>query len=302
MFRLEKCSENGTNLTEITMLPASKLQFHHGGVAEYPPGSSFGPRELRDYEFVWMIHGDARWLVDGQTVPAPAGSIFLCRPGQRDSILWDATRGSRHGYVHFAIEPRPADDDWPLIRQPGEEDVLHHLLRHVLWLRHGGPALQEQLQQALALALGCFRSGAWQEAGLQQPEVEHPVLARCFAFVQRTWRAGVLLPVSLEQLAHAGQVSANHLIRIFKQEYGATPQETLRLLRLHHASELLGRSQASVQDIAERCGFASAEHFTRRFAAIYRRSPRAHRRHVQQGGDAPVIPLVEIRRLARALV
>jgi len=290
------------NMPENTTTAAPCYSVRGGGVAEYPPASSFGPRHLHDYEFVWMVHGNAVWKVDSQRIEAPAGSIFLCRPGQRDRIAWDPKRGSRHGFLHFSIHPSADDACWPLLRHPGEDDVLHHLLRHALWLHRNGPPLHDQLQSALGLALECFLRGTWHEAGLQQPAADHPVLARVFAFVQQIWRSDVLLPLSLRQLATAAEVSSNQLIRIFKQEYGTTPQEALRLIRLQRAGDLLACGSDGVREIAERCGFASQEHFSRRFRAVYGQSPRAYRQHILGGGDAPVIALVHLRRLARELV
>ena len=32
-------------------------------VADYPPGSTFGPRDARSYEFVWLLRGSATWLI-----------------------------------------------------------------------------------------------------------------------------------------------------------------------------------------------------------------------------------------------
>lgn len=34
------------------------------GVAVYPPGATFGPRQLEDFEFVWLLQGTAEWRYD----------------------------------------------------------------------------------------------------------------------------------------------------------------------------------------------------------------------------------------------
>ncbi len=62
------------------------------GFANYPPGATFGPRLLTDYEFVWMTEGDAQYRWGAQDVDAPQGTVLLGRPGVTDFFQWDARR------------------------------------------------------------------------------------------------------------------------------------------------------------------------------------------------------------------
>ena len=42
----------------------SQVTLHHGpAVADYPPGASFGPIRLPDFELVWLLSGTASWHV-----------------------------------------------------------------------------------------------------------------------------------------------------------------------------------------------------------------------------------------------
>ncbi len=108
------------------------------GLAVYPPGETFGPRTLLDFEFVWIIDGDAVFEADGVAHPAPSGTVILSRPGMRDGYIWDAKRTSRHGFFHFTIERNgvelPPEHDWPLLRQMRHDDVLLPLFHHLDWL------------------------------------------------------------------------------------------------------------------------------------------------------------------------
>ena len=81
------------------------------GVATYPPGATFGPRRMRDYEFVWLLAGDAEYRRGSTRVAAPQGSLVLCRPGATDAFRWDAARRTAHGFFHFQIASFPPH--WP---------------------------------------------------------------------------------------------------------------------------------------------------------------------------------------------
>src|SRR5678815_3068109 len=51
-----------------------------GAVAVYPPGSTWGPRTLPDFELVWILEGDTVWTCNGTRHAAPPGTMILSRP------------------------------------------------------------------------------------------------------------------------------------------------------------------------------------------------------------------------------
>ncbi len=53
--------------------------------------------------------------------------------------------------------------------------------------------------------------------------------------------------------------------RIFKQRYGISPRQYLSNCILREAKQLLGRSEVSVELVAELLGYTSASHFSRQF-------------------------------------
>ncbi len=273
------------------------------GLAVYPPGTTFGPRLLHDFEFVWIIDGDVVFEADGVAHPAPTGTVILSRPGMRDGYIWDAKRTSRHGFFHFTIERNgaelPPERDWPLLRQLRHDDVLLPLFHHLDWLLTAHPPSWEALAQgAMRHALVAFLSGSTSCAA--EPEgALHPTMERAMAHVQRTWAPGRLRPILLTELARAAGVSRAHLTRLFNAEYKMTPIEALRCLRLDRAASLLARTNLKINDIAERCGFESAFHFSRLFRAAYGHSPKAFRVRVAAGSAMSGSRLLQLRQLSQ---
>lgn len=275
------------------------------GIADYPSGAAFGPRHSHNYEFVWMIQGDAHWDSSGDTYPAPVGSVFLTRPERIDTIHWDPDRRTRHGYVHFNILDRgtlPPEHAWPWVVDPGGENVLHPMLRSLLVLLARDDAVGKRLAPPMLVQiLELFVHGAWQLAEDLTAIDEHPVLGRAMAWCQQRWRDGVLHAIGDHELAQAAGVSVGHLIRVFRAELQATPQQALRMLRLDRAATLLARSNEAVQTVSATCGFESPFHFSRRFKEAYGHSPRAFRLALASGRNRPTIPLVRMRRIALQL-
>ena len=111
---------------------------------------------IDDFEFVWMLRGQARVTFDEGDLPLAPGHLLLVPPGVRHALVWDQLRTSRHGYVHFeprsrgrrlalgertcptgsapSTTSRRAPTEWPGGHSPS---VLDHpglrLLSHLVW-------------------------------------------------------------------------------------------------------------------------------------------------------------------------
>lgn len=85
-------------------------------------------------------------------------------------------------------------------------------------------------------------------------------------------------PISLTRLAESLSVSNRHFLRIFRQHYGTTPIEYILGLRLENAMELLKNGSLGIAQVADRCGFADSNYFSRQFRKRYGLSPSEYRR------------------------
>lgn len=303
-----KWLEAAQTCLKVTDMRPERLVFDFDswhGVATYPPGATFGPRTMRDYEFVWIIDGDVTWTCDGVAHRAPPGTVILARPGMRDLYVWDPEVQTRHGFFHFTIMKSsaglPPESHWPLLRHVGEGDVLIPLFHHLDWLlSHKPPAWRELAQGAMRQALIAFIFGSFGSV-ISDPVAQNQSINRVMKFVQRRWSSGRLDSISLAELTAASGISRGHLIRLFRAALGAGPIEVLRLLRLERAASLLARTSMQAQRVAELCGFANAFHFSRQFRAEYGHSPRKFRDWLANGHHVPVIRLATVRRFSSEL-
>jgi AraC family transcriptional regulator len=278
--------------TDLHVTPPTNI-----GIATYPPGATYGPRKMRDYEFVWMIEGHAEYAWGEQTVQVGPGSIVLCRPGGEDFFRWDAGRRTRHAFFHFDIHSTPTGwpprDQWPLVRQLQEGDVLRPLFRHLLTWRQRGDRLLIEL--AVAQMLVAYLTGQ-----IAAGDVPHDALPdtveRALAHIHATLEADPSAAMTLDDIASAAAVTPAHLCRLFRGSVGLSPAETVRLARLDRAAVLLARTNFAVGRIAALCGFASPFHFSRRFRQAYGCAPRELRRRVLAGRTPPTPKLTRILR------
>lgn len=259
------------------------------GVAVYPPGATFGPRRMNEYEFVWLIEGDAEYHVDDRIWPVPEGAVALCRPGTTDFFQWDRHRRTRHAFCHFGVTAVPGDwpaaAQWPVVRRSDDPaDLLRTLLRHLLtWSDYGDARLN---RLTLAHLLACFVSGQI-DSGALPPDLLPEAVERATAWLHARLEADAAAPITLGDLADAGAVSREHLCRLFATATGRGPMETVRAARLDRAAVLIARSNLPLKAVAAACGFGSAFHLSRRFAEAYGLPPREVRRRVGEGKLPP---------------
>jgi AraC-like DNA-binding protein len=254
---------------------------------------------IDDFEFVWMLRGQAVFVTAAGEVPLPPGRLLLVPPGVRHSFTWDQRRASRHGYVHFRPELVGVRDA-PTIRSRTmtEHDPLAGLSAYLIWLGREQPEGWETgVKQTLGFLLTLVTSGS-----LPADHVRTMLPAPLSALVdhlRHEWSRMPLRRVDVGELASVARISRSYLNRRFQAEFGISPASGLESLRCSRAETLLARTDMTIGSIAHACGFADLYHFSHRFTQRYGVSPSAFR-----DAGTPLSSVVDqpgVRRLALAV-
>ena len=289
------------------------------GDANYPPGATFGPRLMRDYEFVWIIKGDVIWECDGKRFAAPPGTVLLSRAGQREMYWWDPLHPTRHAFFHFSIDlcgaVLPPENQWPQVQHMTDNDIIRPLFTYLFKLMAvRTPEWEALIQNTARQIFLAFLTGTAQADSGHRTELSEPI-QRAMKYVRKEWNEGALqrdkamssssrlnarpqfrIP-PLQELARAAAASERHLCRLFKKELGLGPIEALRLLTLDHAAMLLLRTNLRVKAIADMTGFENPFHFSRCFRQAFGISPRGFRVQIAKGVEIPQERIFRARRL-----
>jgi AraC-like DNA-binding protein len=97
------------------------------------------------------------------------------------------------------------------------------------------------------------------------------VIARIRADCGRAW--------SNQEMAKEAKLSVRSFERHFQTQFGVSPQEYLRRLRVRMAAHALVYSELPLASIAEDFGFSDQSHFTREFKLQTAWTPRTYRKH-----------------------
>ncbi len=112
--------------------------------------------------------------------------------------------------------------------------------------------------------------------GIEQPASEIASAVRLIA-------EGFLDSATTDQLADRIGYSTRHLVRLFQQHIGATPDFVARSRRAHLARRLLDESDLSISQIAFAAGFVSIRQMNRVMRELFGFSPSALRQKRRRG-------------------
>ncbi len=133
------------------------------------------------------------------------------------------------------------------------------------------PDLQRWLSQAVHAVVEERRS-------LPLESLSAPV-RKAIAFVHQN----LSLPdLSLETVAEQVFLSPGQLNRLLKKEAGITMYQYIKSARISRAKQLLSSTGCPVYEIAQQCGYSSAQHFSQLFHEATGMSPSAFRREYEQ--------------------
>jgi len=257
---------------------------------------SFSPSasEGTPWRLSYRERGRAQLATPGRVIPLPPGRAVLIGPniaadtkpdGDAQHLLVEFELGRARGGAALPLRDAPIVLETDATR----DELARVLLRELAAGAAPRSSLCARAQALLHLCLSSLLDLADEgDAVLHGPASDartqlQPVLRYIDAHL-----ADLLPNAKLAEVAHA---SESHFIRMFRRTFGRTPARHVQERRVATAADLLLRANLSIDEIAERCGFANRYHFSRVFAQRMSHPPARFRAlHANGGmhtGDTP---------------
>ncbi|MEX2207366.1 MAG: AraC family transcriptional regulator [Myxococcota bacterium] len=234
--------------------------------------------------------GPAPWTLSvstGTGATLHLGSRVIALPPGRVVLIPPAASGAKTDgdvmqlRVHFqpsaaAAEQADALGPEPLVLEPDElRDALCARLRRDI---ESGRALGAATCARVKALVHLSVAAAFELGGdaLHEPKLADDA-ERQLRPVLRYIDAHLAEPLENARLAAFVHASESHFIRMFRRVLGCTPARHVQERRVSHAAELLARTNLTIDEIAERCGFANRFHFSRVFAQRMAEPPGRYR-------------------------
>jgi AraC-like DNA-binding protein len=240
------------------------------GIVTYPPGGTLGPRSQHHLQLVLVHAGSARVWVDERQRELRAGQVGLLLPGHRERFAFDGERPTRHSWIQAWL-PALTGRFERLPEALPLSPPLEALAREAV--ATSAAALPTAPEVLAGLATAAF----WRYAG--EAERGRPEAARPVDDARRHIHANLHDPtLTLAGVARAAHVTPAHLVRSFRAAAGQTPMAYVWERRVALAVDLLAGTGLPLAAVAERCGFKTPHHFSRRIKQATGLPPAALRR------------------------
>jgi AraC-like DNA-binding protein len=240
------------------------------GEVTYPPGGRLGPRRQHDVQLVLVHEGSVSVTVDGATRPTQrGGSVSLLLPGHTETFAFDTARPTRHSWIQANVPDIPEELEARLAGLPPALPTsasMGSLASETLAVATSTTLLHAMVAASLWRYVTEAERGIDPRSTLAETAREH-----LHAELQDK-------DLDLTALARACNVSAAHLVRAFRRATGVTPMAYLWQRRVAVGVDLLANTGLPVGAIAERCGFKTVYHFSRRVKQATGMSPTELRR------------------------
>ncbi|RAP74099.1 helix-turn-helix domain-containing protein [Paenibacillus montanisoli] len=257
-------------------------------------------RRILDYLLVYIQEGQCLFEVDKVPYHLGAGELCLIQP---NSVL--ALRGltkTLTPFVHmdifynaqrelsFSTLPGQLDlSAYDHLLQPGLNDFTDLNLPVVIKPRHAVPFI-DQFMKMIGLCL----SGQPYSALEVQSIATELVLSLVRQYGQSkpsaspapqdlNWITSYFSfhlseNISVHDMARRANLSTSRFSKLFLKTFGVSPYQHLLQLRLKHANELLRGGSLKLHQIAEYCGFANEQHFSKAYKKAFGISPGSARK------------------------
>jgi len=262
--------------TDVALWPTAVS----AGTTVYPPGGRFGPRIQLTLQFVMLHSGNMTVWIDGQPRYADANTVCVLFPHHEEEFVFAEDEATAHSWLHISIHELPTTLQerlervpWPLRLSP----TIAALTREALAVRNSALSTSEALLKSIAVQL------IWRYIGEGELQLQghlgmmpHPAVTQAQEFIHMHFAETLVL----RQIAEAASISPAQLIRLFRAQLNTTPIAYLWSHRVAMGIELLEQTGLPVGLIADRCGFQTSYHFSRRIHAATGLTPLEVRRRV----------------------
>ncbi|MFC7392760.1 AraC family transcriptional regulator [Scopulibacillus cellulosilyticus] len=236
------------------------------------------------FEACYVVDGEGIYIDDDMTYPLQKDKMFLSRPDILHQIK--SKSGLFLLYIGFELIESESNEEWIRIMEKAKHcpkvvlDVKDHTTAALLWksllIQAAQPenAFLEDILTNLAYAfilslLQTFVPSLQSENQGRLPKTSSPLLHQAKLYI----RDNLAHPLKLTEVAGYLHISGRHLSRIFVSELGVSYSKFVKKERIQKAATLLKKTDLSINDIAEKTGFATVHYFTRVFTSEIGASP-----------------------------
>ena len=240
-------------------------------------GSAMHPtRVIESHELIFVKQGELDMWEEEAAFHLEPGQTLHLWPGREHGSTKPMPLGLKFYWIHFEVESH-SDEFAPTIKVPqiaqiSQPERLERLFRTFLDDQETG-VLHPYSANLLTMLILIEVTEAVEQAPAAPGDLN----------VAATWahtyiRMNYDHPITAGKVAEALGYNADYLGRVYREVYGSTLTEAIHRYRINRACNYLLDSSLTIEQIAQKCGFADPDYFRRVFHRYMQISPGDYRR------------------------
>lgn len=257
------------------------LDFVAAGTEDCDPGHSWGPG-MRDYDMLHIVSsGIGHCYLNNRYYAIEAGHCFYVPSGVPVFYYADMNTPWNYCWVNFrgpdtvkTLSLCGLSVDHPVIAISNQDTIRHSIEQIMRFPRHT-PANDLLIQGTFLQIMGILMSSR-QSASTSEDHIQGGLVKEAIDYINDRIESDP--GVRVEDVAAHLFVSRAYLFAMFRDQMGIAPRQFIMNARMSRATELLTKTSMPIDAIAQRCGYRSADAFSRAFRRENLMNPSEYRR------------------------
>ena len=225
-------------------------------------------RSLPLWHIYWNSTPGGRLILPEGKIEMDPDSVFLLPP-----YLMFATE-SDGAFEHFYLDFRFGDEQFLTVKKK----PIVFRRKDFQWMLNRCVKQNISKLTGAALAFTLLSSIPEENFVLEGTSVMDLRIKRALDLISDTFQSGQLAGLDNRAICRKLGMSVVNFQHLFKRELKISPHRYILNRRLDYAHDLLKNSSLSIEEVAEKTGFANRYQFTRSFTRLYNISPGRWRR------------------------
>lgn len=242
------------------------------------------PYKHKGFVFMFATEGTGEITVDDRIYTLKKGDVICYRTSNTRVTVraksdfwtyrWIEITGSSSNFYYCKINEKTFP--LPTVNQLSEEISMYHYNKICSNLSDASDTAILKSNSYLCELLSEFLVHITETDSYKESYSRN--FSELFSYAEKNYFSDI----TVERMAEFFSLSKYHFIRIFKEYLGITPMKYIRNLRIAKASELLLRTDRTVEEIAEIVGYSTTAGFIENFKAVQGMTPLKYRKTNEQ--------------------
>jgi AraC-like DNA-binding protein len=234
------------------------------------PGWSLKKHPVERFDLTYVIHGSARYTIDGVLYDLLPGDLLCLKEGMMKEAFTYSKNLMHCFSVNFVLRDIRGQTVFPPFPLYSRIGILPDLIQQFHDLIHSSLVRQPGyiLHCSGLLLLILYRIYELTVLDIETKMKDKKIQAIVRFIVEHYSE-----PLTVRELADKAKLNPAYFGALFKQETGETVHQYIAKIRIRNAQNMLSAGGYRVCEVAEQCGYCDSYYFYKQFKAITGKPP-----------------------------